>query len=166
MGAAEEILKTLSDNTNPTLQEALNSDHGSEAGFVEKSIAGIPLHIAVFNNDAAMVALLLQYGADPSFFAEDDYYQRNALDIALTTLRIDTHRLEDKIRIIDLLCLHGALLSEYALEHQEETFIETLAYSSAAIIDFSRKILERVLFEEAFLRHPLLQWIHQQTRTH
>ncbi len=148
--AAEEILRTLSNHTNPTLQEVLNSDHGSEAGLVEQEIPGIPLFVAVFNNDVAMVALLLQYGANPSFFREDDCDKRDALAIALITLNVDTHRLAEKTHIIDLLCLHGATLKEDALDEQILGMVEILERSSPERIAFKRSILQRVFFEKSF----------------
>ena len=147
----DKVLDTLTQpfsSGDDTLNKMINTDYGFGLGFVEQEITAIPLHLAVYNNDLGMVKLLLQYGADPTV---KDQFDRDALSIALNSLNIEPEKIEDKIGIIDQLCLYGAVLEEEELSRQTAAMVETLEYCPPAIIAMKQKMLERVLFEEFYL---------------
>lgn len=143
-----DILRQLFSSGDDTLNKMINTDYGFRLGFIEQEITAIPLHLAVYNNDLLMVKLLLQYGADPTL---KDQFDRDALNIALNTLNIAPEQMENKMEIVDQLCLQGAILEEGELSRQTTAMVEIPERCPPAIIAMKKQMLERVLFEEVYL---------------
>lgn len=139
----EKVANLLKDAPYPSLE--LDWNYGDAYGVSTEEampIAGIPLHVAVFNSHPSMVQRLLQSGADPNIA---DLSDKCALDIVCFHPNFFENK-EHLLQIMDLL-------------------LDAAAKSRNAVIDLSTLLSVEVTVRnaEAFQLHrDLLRRIHTQ----
>lgn len=103
-------------NQNPGRnRDILNHEYVDEQGFVQEEVSAIPLHLATFLLNPALVALLLEQGADPNF--ESENFSVIPLDYAIYPRNLlDSDTVSNQIEIIDTLYYYGAKINEESLD--------------------------------------------------
>ncbi len=114
-------------NQNPENNPAiLNKEYFDEEGFVQEEVSAIPLHLATFLLNPALVELLLEQGADPNFESAD--FCVTPLEYAIGARNIsDPDTVLKKIEIIDILYYYGAEINK---EHIDECISRGVEFGS------------------------------------